>query len=404
MADEKEAVGRFEIYVVGYAGNGKLGDIESKKLTKWLSHSDAKAQSIHLGKLHSIIRDGDGQNAFGWNKYGQCGVCSNDERIRGTPIKFFSNSGIPLSTVFCSSTSSSTFWQNINGDVFGAGMNNEGQLGIGNTKNQTTPTLIKGIRDVKDIQSGDRHSLALAKSARVFYCGSNNYGQCGGGSGSTEWQPIRHFANIKVIAIAAGDKHSVFLDDSNAVWMCGDNKYGQIGLGKETDQSEDKTRPPTKVAFFIQNNIRIARIASGFQHTLALGTNGTVFAWGRNWYGQCGQNPQQKENVLSPEAVPSLKGRKCKEIKCGYYHCYVQTEDGQHLLFGRNRHNEVTLFADRNFQVYEATPIKCFFRIIEVYLGCLCTCFKYTWTSRWMELYRSIYIEVCAVCVLSVRR
>ena len=159
-------------------------------------------------------------------------------------------------------------------------------------------------------------------------------------------------------------------------------------------------RPPTKVAYFEQHNIRVTQIASGDNHVLALDANGTAFAWGGNEYGQCGQDPEQKRNVLSPEDVPSLKGNKCVEVKCGYAHSYVQTQDGHHMLFGHNKHNQVTLFASAKDKVHEATSIKSFpyrqgqSRIVDVYLGMHTTCVKY----HNLEVSR-----VCARCPLCQR-
>ena len=407
MAEEKQEDGEYEIYAVGANNYNHLGPgAKTKPLTKWTSLGTAKAQSITLGASHSIIRNGDEQIAFGDNEQGQCGVGTRNKRISGTAITFFSRKQIQISKI-CG-RGDSTFWV-ASGHVYGAGRNTSGELGIKNKQNQRVPTLINDLRDIDDIQTGSRCSLALTKDGRVFSCGvpgnpSWFLGQHGHAHNRTSshdsgWRQVQHLANITVTQIAARGLHSVFLDSTGAVWVCGQNKYGENGIGKTTEQSDDKTRPPTKVAYFAEHNISITHIASGYDYVLALDTKGTVFAWGRNNHGQCGQDPEEKQMVLSPEAVPSLWGTKCIQIKCGDYHSYVRTQDDQHLLFGLNNHNEVTLLPSTKETVHEATRINSFpylqgqSRIVDVYLGNDSTCIKY----HNIEVSR-----VCAPCPLCV--
>ena len=116
MADEKEETGSFEIYVVGDNSNGPLGpETSSTTLTKWTGHSNIKSQIIHMGQLHSIIRNGDEQMSFGNNSLGQCGVGSKDGLIRGRAIKYFSRKHIQVRKICCASTSSCTFWLSSDG-------------------------------------------------------------------------------------------------------------------------------------------------------------------------------------------------------------------------------------------------------------------------------------------------
>lgn len=59
-----------------------------------------------------------------------------------------------------------------NGTVWSYGLNDKGQLGIGNSDNQNEPNEVKGIKDIKQIASGYSHSLALSRTRRNIFLGS----------------------------------------------------------------------------------------------------------------------------------------------------------------------------------------------------------------------------------------
>ena len=150
------------------------------------------------------------------------------------------------------------------------------------------------IKPAATLQNGCYHSIALTRDGRVFSCGAPpsdcEYVQCGHGQNrilyfvhgqyhvlqDSGWHGIHHFANHTIVQIAVGLSHALFLDSAGAVWACGRNGHGQIGIGMTTDRYTDKTRPPTKIAYFEQRNIRVTQIASGCDHVLALDSNGTT--------------------------------------------------------------------------------------------------------------------------------
>lgn len=82
-----------------------------------------------------------------------------------------------------------------------------------------------------------------------------------------------------VVQAAAGDNHTLALKTDGTVWAWGSNTYGQLGNGTETDSPV-----PVKVAGLNM----ITAIVAGEHHSLALRADGTVWAWGDNSYGQLG--------------------------------------------------------------------------------------------------------------------
>jgi hypothetical protein len=73
--------------------------------------------------------------------------------------------------------------------VYSWGLNNWGQLGIGNQANSSTPTEIKEFRDIpiKKISGGAQHAIALTEAGEVYSWGKNEEGQLGIGDTYTEY-------------------------------------------------------------------------------------------------------------------------------------------------------------------------------------------------------------------------
>ena len=102
--------------------------------------------------------------------------------------------------------------------------------------------------------------------------------------------PVRVRANISISAIdptgriAAGDKHTCAIAVNNIIWCWGDNQFSQLGSAALPDLPslipvQTTSLPGSRIAH---------RVAAGANHTCVLATDGTVWCWGDNGYGQIG--------------------------------------------------------------------------------------------------------------------
>ena len=82
--------------------------------------------------------------------------------------------------------------------------------------------------------------------------------------------------------LAVGESHTLLLKSDGTVWSWGRNNYGQCGTGAASQTNQ----PITQIAG-LEN---IIDISVGLNHNLALDQNGMVWAWGYNNYGQLGNN------------------------------------------------------------------------------------------------------------------
>jgi regulator of chromosome condensation len=76
-----------------------------------------------------------------------------------------------------------SFYINGKGQVFGWGLNNHGQLGIGTKSNTSIPTLVKALEGLRVVMmaGGEHHSIALTAEGKAYCWGRNDEGQCGRG-------------------------------------------------------------------------------------------------------------------------------------------------------------------------------------------------------------------------------
>jgi alpha-tubulin suppressor-like RCC1 family protein len=218
------------------------------------------------------------------------------------------------------------------GTVWTWGSNGNGQIGNGAVGgNIVNPYQIPTLSNIKAIESGDYHMVALKGDGTVWTWGLNNYGQIGkgtaGGNVATP-QKIASLTNIK--SISAGSYHSAALGIDGSVWTWGENYFGQIGNGTTNDNIPN----PYKVIGISD----VKSISTGNEHTIALKNDGTFWAWGYNNAGQKG-NGTSGVNVLSPFQITSLTG--VESISAGGNNSSALKIDGTAWIWGDNSSGQI---------------------------------------------------------------
>jgi alpha-tubulin suppressor-like RCC1 family protein len=134
-------------------------------------------------------------------------------------------------------------------------------------------------------QSGEMNSLALKSDGTVWAWGTNGYGMLGDGSIIDRLLPVQvkdtagtgYLSGI--VAIAAGDDQSLALKSDGTVWAWGQNTYGQLGDGTTINMLT-----PVRVVGINS----VASVSAGNSFSVALKYDGTVWTWGLNDQGQLG--------------------------------------------------------------------------------------------------------------------
>jgi alpha-tubulin suppressor-like RCC1 family protein len=229
---------------------------------------------------------------WGTNNYGQLGIGNNV--WKSTPQIVPNLTGVTKIAM----GENHTLALKSDNTVRAWGWNEYGQLGNGNTTNSNSPVGVFNLNGVTAIAAGARHSLALKNDNTVWSWGDNGSGQLGNGSTTGSYTPVQVKVNSStnltdITAIAAGAYFSLALKIDGTVWAWGSNNYGQLGIGNTTSQS---------FAVQVHNLDHISGIAAGSLHAMAFkGTS--VYTWGNNYHGKLGFDPVYYPNINEPACL-----------------------------------------------------------------------------------------------------
>jgi alpha-tubulin suppressor-like RCC1 family protein len=225
-------------------------------------------------------------------------------------------------------TATHTVYVKDDGTVWAWGNNNNGQLGDGSVTAKNTPVQISGLSYMTSVAAGSGHTVALKNDGTIWAWGDNSNGQLGDGSGVSRNTPAQTSRLLSMTAIAAGDSHTVALKNDGTVWAWGNNSKGQLGDGSATSSN---------IPVQVRGLTSITAIAAGAGHTVALKNDGTVWAWGINSNGQLGDGSATSSNI--PVQVRGLSGMSIgtvTAIAAGYDHTVVLKNDGTVWAWGNN--------------------------------------------------------------------
>ncbi|KAM0052515.1 putative regulator of chromosome condensation 1/beta-lactamase-inhibitor protein II [Helianthus debilis subsp. tardiflorus] len=215
-----------------------------------------------------------------------------------------------------------------------------GRLGLGNLESKWRPAFVSAFGDgnLREIACGGAHTLFLTDSGNVYAAGLNDCGQLGVDDGrSFTIEPVEVSGLPKdIIKISAGYYHSSAITESGELYVWGKNNSGQLGLGRKAS----KVVPvPSKVDFL--NGVPIKMAALGSDHSMAVTDKGEVLSWGGGESGRLGHG--HKSSLLgflsstseyTPRLIKELEGVKIKSVAAGMLHSACIDENGSVYVFG----------------------------------------------------------------------
>ncbi len=323
-----------------WGGNigGKLGvGVSSTNLTRVLVPNEVhgpgdagffnSVAAIMGGEVHNVAVRSDGTVwAWGNNVFGQLGDGTTNEAHDPVQTLVLSN------IVSLGGRGYHTLAVDAGGSIWGWGWNSAGELGAGNTNftavpikvvglsnpamvssgykfslallpngtvfqwghgrviaNNLTPAQVPGLSNIVSISAGWDHALALRSDHTVWAWGQNNFGEIGDGGAGNRTNPVQVTTLSNIVAVSGGDWHSSALDSSGMIWKWGRNDVGQLGNG-----TADSSQHPLPAKIQVDNNgvpfTNIVMVAARDWHNIAVKADGSVWQWGANDQGQCGDN------------------------------------------------------------------------------------------------------------------
>ena len=307
------------------------------------------------GGAHTLFLTNTGKvYSCGYNNYGQLGLGDTTNRA-SVPTKITTNIESLTISAISASWSHSIFLTN-NGKVYACGRNDLGHLGLGDSTNRSTPTQITtniGSLTISDISCGVSHSMFLTNDGKVYVCGGNSYGQLGLGDTTNRSSPtlITNIGSLKIIKIQASDQCSFFLTDNGKVYACGLNNVGQLGQGDTTNRSI-----PTLITTNI-GSLTISDISSFGYHILFLTNTNTVYGCGTNGNGRLAST--STSDFLIPTLITNVIGSlNIVKVKAGNLHSLFLTNNGDVYACGMNDGGELGNSTNMSWQYANPTPTK----------------------------------------------
>ena len=361
-----------EVYAWGTNNYGQLGNgnntssnIPTKVVTPDGTENISDIVEISAGDHYSIISDKEGNiYTFGYSGHYR----TANENTVNKPVQITDN--VSKIELVSASEGGHTVISDWDGYVYTVGLNDAGQLGLGDNSSRSKFEMVGKLQIISNpekisLHVGETKNVDLSvgssfnlKSDVAQLSGTINKvitntniasvsedvvtGESIGrtilnatytGTIGTISQDERSFyRNIEVEVLPeggvvvpnvdSGNGFTVSLKSDGSVWSWGTNNYGQLGLGNTIAYNEPQKIELTDI---------IKDVAVGTNHALALTESGKVYAWGLGNYGQLGQG--NGYNQLSPVVVYNTEGKILEDI--------VKIEAGDEVSFAINSKGEV---------------------------------------------------------------
>jgi alpha-tubulin suppressor-like RCC1 family protein len=268
---------------------------------------------------------------WGTNAFGTLGVGNFNAPSGPTPNHLTSISA-GIASVVSGQAANDALAVGADGSLWGWGDNNEHEITPDAVQQYAAPVQVPNISGVTAAAAGNGFTLALKSDGTVWAWGTTQFG-LGDGTHNVSATPVQVAfqlpAGVTIKAIAAGSIHSLAVDSTGNVWAWGYNGDGELGNGLTTNSA-------VPVQATMPSGVTFTAVAAGQSHSLGLGSNGTVYAWGANASGQLGLGSSTP--ALTPSAVSGVSG--ATSIAAGQIFSVVGTSSGA-FTFGDNFEGEL---------------------------------------------------------------
>lgn len=212
-----------------------------------------------------------------------------------------------------------------NGTLWAWGDNGAGELGLNNENETNSPTQVGSLDTWTAVACGSGYTMAIQSGGSLWGSGDNMRGELGLGS-SNGTDTFAHVGSDTwtAAAVSGTDWYTLALRSDGTLWACGHNDAYQLGLGDTTDR-DTLTQVGTDSTW--------KTVSAGYGFNLAVQSDGSLWAWGDTTSGNLGLG-HMDETRTSPTRVGT--GGDWSNVACGYEQTMALRSDGSLWACGDN--------------------------------------------------------------------
>jgi alpha-tubulin suppressor-like RCC1 family protein len=230
--------------------------------------------------------------------------------------------------------------------VWGDNSINPGTLGDSTNTSRSSPVqTVAGGTTWKQVACGYALTAAVKTDGTLWTWGQNTYGQLGDNTSTGKSSPVQTVTGGTTWKqVSCGKLFTSAVKTDGTLWTWGNNSSGQLGDGTVTHKSS----PAQTVA----SSTSWSQVSCGYFHTGAIKTDGTLWLWGKNTSGQLG------DNTVSSRSSPVQTvagGTTWSQLSCGYDFTAAIKTDGTLWLWGNNAYGQL---GDNTNAVNKSSPIQ----------------------------------------------
>ena len=179
------------------------------------------------------------------------------------------------------------------------------------------------------LAAGVYHTCGESSDDKIYCWGANGSGRLGDGSTLDRSTPVavQIPAGVTLSGVSAGGAHTCANASNGSVYCWGSNSFGQVGDGTTSARN-------TPVAVQAPAGVALSGVSAGGNHTCANGSDGKVYCWGYNSLGQVGDSTNTTR--YTPVAVKAPEGVSLSGVAAGAGHSCAEGSNGQLYCWGSN--------------------------------------------------------------------
>ena len=210
--------------------------------------------------------------------------------------------------------------------------NDFGQLCLGNQIDQNIFQQT-AFSNISRISAGNGYSLFQTSNEEIYSCGYNSNGECGLGNFQNFHVTPTLIPNLpsNIVQFFCGYSHSLFLDSEGNVFSFGYNKFGQLGLAHNTNQN---------ILNQIPNIPSIQKISCVYNSSYLIDFEGNLWSFGNNAFGQLGLADKTPRNI--PTKIQNFNDiQQLSYGCCGYSHFLAKDSQSKIITVGNNNKGQL---------------------------------------------------------------